>query len=150
MRASGDNGDDILFGGSANDSLSGGEGNDILNGGGGNDTLTGGLGADAFVFNVGNSGIDTITDFNATEGDRIFLARTVFGDIQASDIQIVADDEAAAMSAGLITYSQGTGNLYFNQNGTEVGLGDGAQIATLTGASGLEASSFSIVSEFSI
>ena len=150
LRASGDSGNDILFGGSANDSLLGGVGNDILSGGGGNDTLTGGLGADAFVFDVDNLGVDTITDFNAAEGDRIFLVQTAFGDIQASDIQIVANDEAAAMSSGLITYSAGSGNLYFNQNGAAAGLGDGDRIAKLTGVFGLEASSFSVVSEFSL
>ncbi|NJR63767.1 MAG: hypothetical protein HC769_36370 [Cyanobacteria bacterium CRU_2_1] len=143
---SGDNGNDTLLGGSANDTLLGGAGKDDLNGLGGNDTLTGGVGADGFAFGgapFSSIGIDTITDFNA--GDRIILDQTTFGPIAGADIQIVADDAAAALSAGLITYSQGTGNLFFNQNGAEAGLGTGDQFATLTGAPTLVAQDFTIV-----
>lgn len=93
----GDDGADTLSGDDGTDDLSGGAGNDVLNGGAGIDTLygdwgadqvTGGTGADTFVFNrvvdstdgtpqgtyagFGN-GIDTITDFNPAEGDKIDL-----------------------------------------------------------------------------
>jgi Ca2+-binding RTX toxin-like protein len=46
--------------------LDGGVGNDTLSGSAGNDQFTGGLGADHFS---GGPGTDTITDFNAGEGD---------------------------------------------------------------------------------
>lgn len=63
-----------------NDTLDGRGGNDTLNGGGGNDTLTGGLGADTFVFNNLSFGQnDTITDFNAAEGDKISLHAMTWG-----------------------------------------------------------------------
>ena len=80
---SGDAGNDTLLGKSGNDRLDGGSGNDVLDGGRGNDafilrinddadTVTGGEGADQFFFFKGGSrGIDTITDFNRAEGDRI-------------------------------------------------------------------------------
>ena len=85
---SGDSGNDILdasqtyvkvsaFGGADNDSLTGGYGNDFLDGGDGNDTLIGGAGADTFV--VGANGIDTIVDFNFSEGDKIQISTLELG-----------------------------------------------------------------------
>lgn len=86
----GGNGNDTLDGGKGNDTLNGGDGNDtllgdigndillgglsydILNGGAGYDTLTGGAGRDTFVFDAATAkkgGADTVTDFNAAEGD---------------------------------------------------------------------------------
>ena len=60
-------GNDHLQGGSnGNDVLIGGDGDDVLDGGNGDDTLTGGPGADHFIC---GSGVDTVTDFNAGEGD---------------------------------------------------------------------------------
>jgi VCBS repeat-containing protein len=56
-------GNDILFGQGGNDTIYGGEGNDVLIGGLGNDTLIGGLGNDTFVWSKGDSGTDTIKDF---------------------------------------------------------------------------------------
>jgi VCBS repeat-containing protein len=56
------------------DYLVGGSGDDILIGGAGDDILTGGAGADEFVWNFGDTGTDTITDFNAGEGDVLNLA----------------------------------------------------------------------------
>jgi hypothetical protein len=58
---------DMLFGMGGNDVLRGLGATDLLCGGVGNDTLTGGLGGDFFS---GGSGIDTVTDFNAAEGDK--------------------------------------------------------------------------------
>jgi Ca2+-binding RTX toxin-like protein len=58
-------GGDLVQGGSGNDTLDGGDGNDFLIAGRGTDVLTGGAGADTFT--VGSK--DTITDFNALEGD---------------------------------------------------------------------------------
>ena len=62
----GANGDDTLKGEDGNDILRGGQGNDRLEGGNDDDTLTGGLGVDFFS---GGPGSDSVTDFNATEGD---------------------------------------------------------------------------------
>lgn len=65
--------DNWLAGNAGNDTLDGGDGNDTLLGGLGNDVLTGGSGADLFAF-VSGDGQDTITDFDAAQGDRIGLA----------------------------------------------------------------------------
>jgi hypothetical protein len=63
----GSNGIDMLFGMGGNDTLRSLGASDLLCGGVGNDTLTGGLGADFFS---GGPGTDTVTDFNAAEGDK--------------------------------------------------------------------------------
>ena len=57
----------VIDGGSGNDKISGGGGNDTLIGGSGDDILTGDGGADTFVI----SGRDTVTDFTATDGDKL-------------------------------------------------------------------------------
>ncbi|MFS2126780.1 Ig-like domain-containing protein [Pseudomonas sp. Pseusp97] len=70
----GDGGNDLLVGNEGNDILNGGAGDDILIGGKGSDTLTGGAGADTFLWRAGDTGSATITDFKASEGDRIDLS----------------------------------------------------------------------------
>jgi Ca2+-binding RTX toxin-like protein len=57
----------IIAGGAANDRLSGLAGDDVLFGGAGSDQLSGGLGADQFVFVFGETGADTVTDFDVTD-----------------------------------------------------------------------------------
>ncbi|WP_193746492.1 hypothetical protein [Ruegeria sp. ANG-R] len=75
-RLTGDSGDNVLNGLGGNDILDGGEGNDTLVSGEGNDTLTGGAGADTFVLDGGEN---TITDFDANEGDRIEIDLDAYG-----------------------------------------------------------------------
>ncbi|WP_372478084.1 calcium-binding protein, partial [Nostoc mirabile] len=154
----GGNGSDTLIGGAGNDSLYGDAGNDILRGGDGNDLLTGGGGSDRFVFSSGAQyddaalGVDQITDFSRAS-DRIVLDQTTFlGLNNLSDIQIVANDAAAASSSGLITYSLGTGNLFFNPNLRSPGFGTGGLFANIdndndpfTAAPVLAATNFEIV-----
>jgi VCBS repeat-containing protein len=53
----------VMDGGKGDDQLFGGAGNDTLIGGTGNDTLSGGGGADTFVWQAGDSGTDTVADF---------------------------------------------------------------------------------------
>ena len=76
-------GNDILTGTPGNNNLVGNGGNNILVCSKGKDTLTGGIGADRFLYS-GNSqnaalqkssvtALDRITDFNAVQGDRIWL-----------------------------------------------------------------------------
>ncbi|MGF7175834.1 Ca2+-binding RTX toxin-like protein [Azospirillum doebereinerae] len=80
--------DNWLAGNVGNDTLDGGAGNDTLLGGLGNDVLTGGSGADLFAFASGD-GLDTITDFDAAQGDRIGLAAG-----QAYSVDINASGDA--------------------------------------------------------
>ena len=72
----GEAGNDVLNGGRGADTLDGGAGDDRLNGGAGNDVLTGGGGADVFQIR-GAYGVETITDFDAT--DRLDIGQGING-----------------------------------------------------------------------
>jgi phospholipase/lecithinase/hemolysin len=63
---------DIVRGGQGNDSLNGESGDDWLSGDLGNDTVTGGAGGDIF-HTFGAAGLDQVTDFRLSEGDRVQL-----------------------------------------------------------------------------
>ncbi len=73
MRVKGTSKNDSLHGSMSSDTIDGGRGNDFLWGHGGNDVLTGGAGGDVFVMSA-KGGEDTITDFNAAEGDMIVFS----------------------------------------------------------------------------
>lgn len=99
-------GNDFLRGGQGNDQLIGGDGNDILIGDAGADTLTGGAGADAFILGLDKGGKviggpDVITDFNASEGDRVGitspLTNVSFG-VSGSDTLI----QVSGVTVGII------------------------------------------------
>ena len=141
-------GDDTLVGRLGDDLLNGGLGTDTLVGGAGNDTLVGGFGADVYAFgsnapfNSADLGVDVINGFNSGF-DKIRLDPVTFGAITAANVAIVANDEQAALSAGLITYSVATGNLFFNQDGATAGFGTGGQFATLNGIPAVAATDFS-------
>ena len=158
----GNNGSDKLFGGNGNDSLYGGNGlsnfsdaSDTLNGGNGqdflagdigNDLLIGGSDADQFGFVGGEKfasailGVDNISDFGDGE-DQILLAKTVFQSLNSdanhvinqNEFIAVIDDATAMTREEIIVYSKSTGNLFYNENGTAHGFGEGGQFATLKG-----------------
>lgn len=136
-------GNDILLGLGGNDVMRGGAGNDQLAGDRGRDVLTGGEGADSFVFDIGARynqaaiGKDVIRDFAST--DKIVLDQTTFGNISKADFTIVANNADAAISDKLIVFSEATGKLFFNQNGSSSGFGQGGYFATLQGAPDLTA-----------
>ncbi len=150
----GNSGDDLLRGGAGDDILIGGQGNDTLVGGRGNDVLIGGVGADKFLYNTNAEftatavGIDTITDFNGSKGDKIVLDKTTFGAIASvagtglsntNDFQVT---NLAGASTAIIVYNPLSGQLFYNQNGSTPGFGSGGLFATLTGAPTLTASDF--------
>ncbi len=151
-------GDDILQGGKGDDILEGGNGDDVLQGGKGNDILTGNLGADQFVyktfrvFDTSKIGIDIITDFEV-DIDKIVLSQRTFTAltntkdslISTDEFEVVANDELAAVSEAFITYSMGTGNLFYNQNGSDDGLGLGGQFVSLENVPSLTATDFHII-----
>ena len=162
--------DDIIDGNSGNDYLRGGAGNDTLIGSAGNDTLVGGAGADIFLYNTNAAfngsaiGVDTISDFNRSQGDKILLDKTTFsafplllsetlrervavgiastpgtGFSNKSDFQITT---SAGTSTAKIVYDAVSGQLFYNQNGSAAGFGNGGLFATLSGAPTLTASDF--------
>ncbi|MEH1798214.1 MAG: calcium-binding protein, partial [Nostoc sp.] len=150
----GKSGNDYLRGGIGNDTLIGGAGNDTLVGGAGNDVLTGSAGADRFFYNTSAAfnrstiGVDRISDFNKSQGDKILLDKTTFNAIastagtgfsNASDFKITT---SGVTSTAKIVYDAVSGQLFYNQNGSAAGFGSGGLFATLTGAPTLTASDF--------
>jgi uncharacterized delta-60 repeat protein len=150
---------DILTGTANPETINGLGGNDQLSGKGGNDTLIGGSGADKFIYSTNAAfttsavGVDTITDFNISQNDKIVLDKTTFPKISsvagtgfsvASEFAKVTTDALAATSAADIVYNTATGGLFYNQNGTATGYGTGAQFLTLTTKPVLTATQFLI------
>ncbi|MGB3511712.1 MAG: spondin domain-containing protein [Microcoleaceae cyanobacterium] len=151
---------DRLLGGDGEDVLLGGQGRDRMNGGSGNDILTGGASIDFFIFatndefNQNDIGVDTITDFDEVR-DLILLDLDTFTAIASDpsntdnpgfsveeEFDVVNNDASAGLSDAFIVYSQATGNLFYNQNGSVSGLGTGVQFATLQGRPDIEAEDF--------
>ncbi|PJC92076.1 hypothetical protein CUC44_16270, partial [Aeromonas lusitana] len=96
---------DWLFGSSGDDRILGGLGDDVLRGGQGNDTLTGGGGSDLFVWGSGDEGsagqpaLDTITDFNPTQGDKLDLADLLKG-VTDNSVDGLLNHLSASVTAG--------------------------------------------------
>jgi serralysin len=147
----GNAGNNLLNGQVGNDTLTGNAGNDIFVGAQGNDTLTGGGGNDSYhyvtgaVFSASAVGIDRISDFGRVAGntDNIMLSSTTFS--AGTNFANVATDALAAISGAHITFSTGTGHLFYNQNGNVAGFGAGGQFASLSGIASMVASDFVIV-----
>ncbi|MDY7003671.1 MAG: calcium-binding protein [Cyanobacteriota bacterium] len=144
---SGGIGGDTIQGGKGDDNLDGGAGDDFLTGERGNDALTGGAGADDFFLYYsanGSYGVDTLTDFNRGEGDKIVLAAnfplpadatfsaltgTPNGDPVAADQFAVIENFNPAVdgaTSAAIIYDPGSGLVYYNPSAT---IGDENQIA---------------------
>ncbi|KKK90486.1 hypothetical protein LCGC14_2722520, partial [marine sediment metagenome] len=113
----GDSGDAItveaVVGTSGNDVLVGSDAvADVLIGGTGSDILTGGTGADIFQWNLGDEGVDTVTDFNrsdggaynATEGDVLNLSDLLVGE-DTSDLIDLANYISVSAAGGDTTLS---------------------------------------------
>jgi Ca2+-binding RTX toxin-like protein len=158
--------DDMLNGLGGNDTITGGQGNDVLMGGDGSDRLIGGSGSDRLIgggsndffvcdtnaaFAASEVGLDAILDFSSV--DRIILDKTTFTALASAagtGFSVVADFATVSTAAEIetstarIVYNTSNGGLYYNQNGSEAGLGTGAQFATLLGNPSLSAANFAI------
>ncbi|TRU70253.1 MAG: hypothetical protein EWV47_19250, partial [Microcystis viridis Mv_BB_P_19951000_S68] len=123
-----------IIGSSNDDIITGTLNNDILVGGLGNDTITGGAGSDRFIFNNRNEGIDTITDFLSSQGDKIALSAAGFGGGLAAGVAITAAQfvlgTTALNASNRLIYNTITGGLFFDGDGT--GTLAAIQIATLS------------------
>lgn len=104
----GGSGRDDLYSGAGNDTVLGGDGADTIWAGGGDDLFTGGNGQDVFYFE-GDSGADTITDFDL-DFDRLILTNTVAGLSSMEDVQNAASDT----SDGLLIDLGGGNSLLLN------------------------------------
>jgi Ca2+-binding RTX toxin-like protein len=122
----GNGGVDFLHGNEGNDSIIGGLGDDFIWGELGNDYLRGGDGADKFIFDTALNAVtnvDTIRAF-AVGVDDIWLNQTLFAGIgdtlDASEFQ-----NSSLLPSGegtyRIFYNQGTGELFYDSNGSDIG-----------------------------
>ncbi|WP_445503872.1 glycoside hydrolase family 113 [Microvirga sp. G4-2] len=98
-RIEGNGAANTLRGLAGNDTILGGDGADTLEGGTGNDQLTGGAGADLFRF-IKAVGQDTITDFNATQGDLIDLTGTGITGIEQLQITLSGSNYVISLGDG--------------------------------------------------
>ncbi|MCS3455731.1 T1SS-143 domain-containing protein [Aeromonas sp. BIGb0405] len=94
-----------LHGSGSDDHLIGGLGDDILYGGAGSDILTGGLGSDTFAWTLPDAGsasqpaVDTITDFNLQQGDKLDLS-DMLGGVSGDDINSLLSHIQVSVTAG--------------------------------------------------
>jgi Ca2+-binding RTX toxin-like protein len=126
--------------------LVGNNGSNVIDGGGGSDTLTGGGGADTFLFDTSLSlaGLATITDFSVGQ-DMIDLDSAIFKAISGSGTLSSAafgTGTSATTAAQRIIYDAGTGDLFYDADGS--GSGAQVQFATLGKNLALIASSFTV------
>ncbi|WP_421837713.1 cadherin domain-containing protein [Novosphingobium sp.] len=121
----GNDGDNLLTGLGGSDTLNGGAGSDTLLGGLGRDVLTGGTGRDFFVFNTAaaTANVDTITDFNGSENDKIQLGKSVYsgfthtGALTADEFYAAAGATSAHDATDRVIYNTATGILYYDADG---------------------------------
>jgi len=120
----GTNFDDQLIGDAGNNTLRGLDGDDLLTGGAGADNFSFGSsnpGAGEFAFTSSNPGIDTITDFNSTQGDKIRVFASDFdGGLTPGTLDIgqFTIGSAATNASDRIIYNDATGALFFDSDGT--------------------------------
>jgi hypothetical protein len=95
------------------DAITGGAGNDIIIGGAGSDTITGGTGADTIqyatwgdIFSGATNYKDVITDFHASQGDRIDLS-AILGSTDSLSDTISIDGHGIAASSSTLSVSHG-------------------------------------------
>ncbi|NCS26603.1 MAG: endo-1,3-1,4-beta-glycanase ExsH [Microcystis aeruginosa BS13-02] len=142
INGTGNAANNILTGNSGNNILNGSDGNDTLIGGTGNDTITGGAGGDRFTFNNPNEGIDTITDFLSSQGDKITVSAAGFGGGLAAGVPLTSAQfvlgTTALNASNRFIYNTITGGLFFDGDGT--GTIAAIQIATLSSKPNLSAS----------
>ena len=129
-------GNDYVIGGSNDTSLYGGDGtdyvydwmggDDTISGGDGSDYLYGGQGADTFVFNQGETGVDTIWAFNSAEGDRVDISNYLE---QYDPTQDAIND--------FVTLTEVNGNTTISVDADGQGAGTSHDIAVLNGVTGL-------------
>lgn len=138
IQLGGNNLNNTLKGNLGSDTINALSGDDILDGGYGNDLLTGGEGADRYTLTSQlhkTDNVDTISDFNSNQGDKLYLASEIFGNL---DGNWLATSRSAINEQSRILYENG--NLYFLE-GTSSNLSE-THFAILTGQPHLNQADF--------
>ncbi|MCP9783258.1 calcium-binding protein [Cyanobium sp. WKJ7-Wakatipu] len=127
------------MGNSLNNLIQGNKGNNVLDGGGGVDTLIGSSGSDMFVFSTLSSfsvsRADRISDFTSGE-DTIRIGAKSLGVESTNGFTFAAVQGFSALTTALrtptsIVYDSSTGYLYWNQNESLAGSGEGGIFAVI-------------------
>lgn len=124
------------------ENVEGTEGNDLITGGLGKDKLIGGDGADQFLFfgegTFTKKTVDSVIDFNASEGDTVVIADKVFGDLKGDPTLAIAyskkDLKQLSRDGYDLLYFETNGHLYLDSNGDSRGFGkksEGGIVANL-------------------
>jgi Ca2+-binding RTX toxin-like protein len=142
------------MGNSLNNIITATSGSNILDGKGGKDILIGGTGSDTFSFSVrpfyGSTTATHITNFSASEGDRIQINRNVLGMANNISPNLISVSSPAQLTGALSTingfvYDSSNGNLYWNQNGIASGFGSGGILAVLDNKAALGSSNIRLI-----
>ena len=141
-----------IIGTEGKDKIIGADTSEILIGSSGKNTFTGGDNSDGFMFDsksdFGKKVADKIRDFDADEGDHIMLDKSMFGlgkKLKFKSVSGRAKANNASETNKQIIYDENKGRLYFNENGSEDGWGDGGYFAKLSGTPELDSNNFMIV-----
>ncbi|WP_345776001.1 beta strand repeat-containing protein [Vibrio rotiferianus] len=129
---------DILLGVEGEDTISGNAGEDIIIGGLDNDILTGGADGDVFVWTQMDNAVDSVTDFDVLEGDKLEL-KDLFDDVSKADISTLLDDFESGDFTGQVntislSVSEGAvdSTLTINKDGQQLEVNfDGASAADI-------------------
>ncbi|MFZ3502131.1 beta strand repeat-containing protein [Vibrio harveyi] len=129
---------DILLGEEGEDTISGNAGEDIIIGGLDDDILTGGADGDVFVWTQMDNVVDSVTDFDASEGDKLEL-RDLFDDVSGTDMSTLLDDFESGDFSGQVngitlsvTEDSGDSTLTINKGGQQLDINfDGASAADI-------------------
>jgi Ca2+-binding RTX toxin-like protein len=127
----GHDGNDTIYGGDGNDKLYGYWGNDVIYGGAGSDTLSGSYGSDTFTFKAADlgTGVDKISDFSTSAGDKINISDVLSGhfnpatDILTNFVNIVTSGSNSILEVDLSGHAGASG---------------WAQVATISGVTNLD------------
>jgi Ca2+-binding RTX toxin-like protein len=117
----GNGGNDVLYGNDGRDTLQGNAGKDLLVGGDGNDRLTGGTQADKFRILNASSGMDTLTDFNRSQGDKVQVVSRNFRNLARGTLasgRFVANSSGLAQDSNdYFVFNTANKTLYFDRDG---------------------------------
>ncbi len=132
-----DFGNDTAIGGAGNDTITTGADNDFIEGGAGADRLSGGTGSDVYFYASRAHGNDTILNFESSN-DRFEFSGLGFRVDPGTNLEdgttFIAGTGtlAAAVAEATVLYNTGTGQLWFDVDGT--GAAAAQLIATIQGA----------------
>lgn len=137
-----------IEGNSGANKLTGKAGDDTIDGKEGADKISGGTGADTFVFsNLAEGGIDTISDFKTSEGDKLAFDSGVFtslaSGIAAGNLVTAEKEVTAADADDYLLFETKAGKLYYDADGN--GAGTAVLVASIKKAADIDFADFTVV-----